>query len=72
MFLSTAKTALASAIGGSSLGLKAPSAEAQVAKAPEVKAGPPNLEAGPPNVSGCPTRTRRSKASSGERPRIPT
>src|SRR5271166_4719708 len=43
MFLSTAKAALASAVGGSSLGLKPASAQAQVAKAPDITAGPPNV-----------------------------
>ena len=36
MFLSTAKAALASAIGGSWLGLKPASAQVAVAKAPDV------------------------------------
>ena len=41
IFLSTAKAALASGIGGS-LGIEATSAEAQAAK-PPVNAGPPNV-----------------------------
>ena len=52
MFLSTAKAALASALGGA--WLKPASAQAQVAKVPGVKAGPATAPAGPPNVSVLP------------------
>ena len=47
VFLSTAKAGLASAIGGSWLGLRATAAEAQVAKAPQINAGPPKVSALP-------------------------
>jgi len=60
MFLSTAKAALASAVGGSWLGLRATAAQAQVAKAAAVKAGPPQMSVLPypdPEFKGVIGRT---------------
>ena len=60
MFLTTAKAALASGIGGSWLGLKPASAQAQVAKALDIKAGPPQVSVLPypdPEFKGVIGRT---------------
>ncbi len=63
MFLSTAKAALASGIGGS-LGFEATSAQAQAAKLP--------VKAAPPQVSVLPYPDPEFKESLGERPRTPS